>query len=182
MHIHIPQPCSESWDAMQPAASGRHCAQCDKTVIDFTGMSAEEIGLYLQLNAGQSVCGRFHQRQLSDELPTPNEAVLYIVRAPWAFLKQVAAIILFALFLTATPAVSDARQKIKSKASQKPEQPLAGAIAIVGEVATPPIDTPRYQAPVIMGRMPVHHSTDTAAHKSRRQEDMIKGKIAPLRK
>jgi len=36
--FHIPQPCHEDWERMSPSARGRHCAACDKEVLDLTGM------------------------------------------------------------------------------------------------------------------------------------------------
>lgn len=32
---YVPAPCSADWNAMTPAEQGRHCAQCDKVVVDF---------------------------------------------------------------------------------------------------------------------------------------------------
>ena len=41
--ISLPKPCDENWDTMTPADKGRHCAQCCKTVVDFTLLSDGEI-------------------------------------------------------------------------------------------------------------------------------------------
>ena len=48
MQLHIPQPCSASWEQMQPTEKGRHCAACAKQVVDFTSMSDEEVLRYLK--------------------------------------------------------------------------------------------------------------------------------------
>ena len=32
--LRITSPCAADWNAMTPAAAGRHCAACDKEVIN----------------------------------------------------------------------------------------------------------------------------------------------------
>jgi hypothetical protein len=63
-NINIPKPCHQSWQQMMPAESGRHCAQCCKTVTDFTTMTNSQIIAYLS-NTG-NVCGRFNEQQLTN--------------------------------------------------------------------------------------------------------------------
>ena len=43
---------------MSPNKEGRHCGLCDKTVVDFTVMSQEEITNYLTNNSKAQICGR----------------------------------------------------------------------------------------------------------------------------
>ena len=62
-HISIPQPCSQNWQEMTPAADGRHCAHCSKTVTDFARMSDQQI--IATLSAGGNICGRFEPGQLN---------------------------------------------------------------------------------------------------------------------
>lgn len=66
-HYTIPNPCQEDWNKMTPNKQGRHCALCDKTVVDFTKMSKEEIKDYFKQKAGQKVCGQFYSVQLNPE-------------------------------------------------------------------------------------------------------------------
>ncbi len=62
--IAIKNPCTESWDDMQPSAAGRYCDSCRKNVIDFIGLSNQQI---LNQIAGQSrLCGKFNDTQLID--------------------------------------------------------------------------------------------------------------------
>ncbi|MBD2723047.1 carboxypeptidase-like regulatory domain-containing protein [Hymenobacter armeniacus] len=68
LSIQIPQPCHESWDAMTPATQGRHCAACQKTVVDFTLKTDAEILAYLATAAGGPTCGRFAAGQLERPL------------------------------------------------------------------------------------------------------------------
>lgn len=73
---HISNPCHENWDAMTPQSGGRHCDECDKTVIDFTGLTNDEISTYLTQHAGEKICGRFSSDQLNDQTitsPTQKE-------------------------------------------------------------------------------------------------------------
>lgn len=70
--LSVPQPCHESWAQMTPAAQGRHCAACDKVVLDFTQKTDAEILALLQRAAAP--CGRFRPDQLGRPLlppPTP---------------------------------------------------------------------------------------------------------------
>ncbi len=63
-NISIPKPCHQSWQQMTPADTGRHCAQCCKTVTDFTAMSNSQIITYLGNRS--NICGRFDDGQLSN--------------------------------------------------------------------------------------------------------------------
>jgi hypothetical protein len=55
--LQIAQPCHESWDAMTPTEGGRHCAACQKTVVDFTWKTDAEILAYLASSSSET-CGR----------------------------------------------------------------------------------------------------------------------------
>lgn len=67
VHLSIPEPCHESWDAMTPADSGRHCAACQQVVVDFTQMSDAEVVAFLAQQPHVS-CGRFGDDQLDRPL------------------------------------------------------------------------------------------------------------------
>ena len=56
--LKIETPCHEDWTKMSPNREGRHCGLCDKTVVDFTVMSQEEITNYLSHNSKAQICGR----------------------------------------------------------------------------------------------------------------------------
>ncbi|WP_425554371.1 carboxypeptidase-like regulatory domain-containing protein [Hymenobacter glaciei] len=56
---------------MSPAVTGRHCAACAKTVIDFTLKTDAELLAYFA-NPGQTTCGRFW----ADQLARPLRAAL----------------------------------------------------------------------------------------------------------
>jgi len=65
MKINIPNPCHENWVAMTPNEQGRFCGNCQKTVVDFTNFSAEDIQKYFTKHYGQKVCGHFKKEQLA---------------------------------------------------------------------------------------------------------------------
>jgi len=65
LKISIPTPCHEDWNKMTPDETGRHCSSCAKSVVDFTGMSDDEVKLFfLNKKEDERVCGRFKQTQL----------------------------------------------------------------------------------------------------------------------
>jgi hypothetical protein len=68
VQFHIPKPCHENWQNMTPAAQGRFCGSCQKTVIDFSAMSDKELLDHISNAAGQNTCGRFSNDQLNKEI------------------------------------------------------------------------------------------------------------------
>lgn len=75
--IKIESPCTENFPGMQKNKLGRHCELCNKTVIDFTKQSNEQIKNYLS-EANSSVCGRFKTFQL--EQKTGFEKLAFTLR------------------------------------------------------------------------------------------------------
>lgn len=57
--VSIPKPCSYGWDkmALTKDLKGRHCAACNKIVVDFTVMSTDQIMRFLSENQGVRTCG-----------------------------------------------------------------------------------------------------------------------------
>lgn len=56
--IQVSTPCHEKWEHMQTAAQGNFCNACQKTVIDFTKMTDNQLMEYFK-KPGTNVCGRF---------------------------------------------------------------------------------------------------------------------------
>jgi hypothetical protein len=79
----IQNPCDESWNKMVPETTGRFCGSCEKSVIDFTGMSDFSIVNYLESHKNEKVCGRFTKPQLDRvyQLNTPVFAPSFDLRA-----------------------------------------------------------------------------------------------------
>ena len=76
--LSIPKPCLYSWDDMRINEKGRYCNSCNKTVIDFSILSDEEIKNYFSKNEREEICGRFKNKQLER----------IIIRLPNYFLKK----------------------------------------------------------------------------------------------
>jgi len=68
--ISIPRPCEQSWQEMTPSGNGRHCAMCDKVVVDFSLLSDRQI-LNIAQSEDRELCGRFYTDQLDRELSSP---------------------------------------------------------------------------------------------------------------
>lgn len=57
--------CHEDWQQMTPMAQGHHCAQCNRTVIDFTTSSQADVDAAFRASPDGRVCGRFRAGQLA---------------------------------------------------------------------------------------------------------------------
>ncbi len=66
IQISIPEPCQEGWQNMTPVEKGRFCASCQKTVLDFTHLSDNEI--IKVVSKEKNVCGRINVSQLNRNL------------------------------------------------------------------------------------------------------------------
>jgi|GEM_PF-1964408 len=60
----IAKPCTENWEEMTPAAQGRHCSACQKTVVDLTTMTDRQILKAYEKSNGE-MCGRALTTQLN---------------------------------------------------------------------------------------------------------------------
>lgn len=56
--LQIPEPCHEDWNKMTPVEQGRHCAVCQKNVVDFTNETDDTIIDFFKNYSGKT-CGRF---------------------------------------------------------------------------------------------------------------------------
>jgi hypothetical protein len=65
--LEIKQPCGEPWAGMTRSGHGRYCMNCQKSVIDFTGMNDRQI-LAIIVQANGKVCGRLNKDQLARPL------------------------------------------------------------------------------------------------------------------
>lgn len=70
LYLDVPLPCHADWAAMQPNAQGRHCLECNKDVVDFSGMSDADILNFFTKAKGET-CGRFAGDQLRRAIVPP---------------------------------------------------------------------------------------------------------------
>jgi hypothetical protein len=136
--IQIVEPCNENWDAMTQQQGGRHCAQCSKTVVDFTGWEKDEVFLYLQQQGEAKVCGRFRQEQLN--VPMDSERFVHsVTTSPLPLYRKVAAILLMAIgLLQMDNTKATAQQKQKVQYSATTDTVNRSEHMIMGGIAPPP--------------------------------------------
>lgn len=87
IQITIPEPCQEGWQNMTPVEKGRFCASCQKTVLDFTHLSDNEIINLVAKN--DTLCGRINVSQLNRNLietKTKSNYFGYVATSVLAFL------------------------------------------------------------------------------------------------
>lgn len=73
--LSVSNPCQQKFSSFQPTPSGGFCQSCQKEVVDFTGMSDQEIRDYFQ-NVSGSTCGRFKNSQLRQYECAPPKLTL----------------------------------------------------------------------------------------------------------
>lgn len=61
-NIHIATPCPAKWEDMTGDDRSRHCAQCDKSVFNLSGMTREEAETLIVAKQGK-LCVRYFQRK-----------------------------------------------------------------------------------------------------------------------
>jgi len=113
--IQIPQPCAESWDSMTPTGPGRHCAACQKTVVDFTQKTDAEILAYLATAAGET-CGRLSRDQQNRPLMPAAPG------RPAGRWRACLALTLAAWGLRASPAAATHKQPAATTSSVQPRK------------------------------------------------------------
>lgn len=98
--ISIPEPCHEEWEGMTPVERGRFCGSCQKTVVDFSGMTDKQILEVWKENSYAMPCGRYLPSQLNRPMvasPKPGfaaqwlkraAALLLLIEAPAAYAQQ----------------------------------------------------------------------------------------------
>jgi hypothetical protein len=72
----IEKPCDKIWDELAPNNKGAFCNTCNKTVIDFTSKTNNEIMDYLNANKGKNVCGRISFDKPKNGVPWKYIAIL----------------------------------------------------------------------------------------------------------
>jgi len=120
LRLNIPEPCHENWQQMTPREQGRFCGSCQKTVVDFSMMSDQEVLNYF-LKADHKVCGRFAEDQLDKELLITEKKK----RFSWAYVWNV---------LLATFLLTETNAQVKGKVKKPVRTITRTAPRMVGEV------------------------------------------------
>src|SRR4051812_45048142 len=99
---------------MTPAEQGRFCASCQKTVIDLSCSTDQEVIDFFRKAAGTNPCAKFHSSQIGRELVE--------VRQPsfsFALLKKMAASLLFFQAIVTTTWAQKAKAPTAEHAKKK---------------------------------------------------------------
>ncbi len=84
--LNIPTPCQENWVAMTPDAQGRFCTACQKSVVDFTRMTDQQVAEFFQNKKEEGrVCARIQTYRLGAQNPATRRPT------SWAATRTVAA-------------------------------------------------------------------------------------------
>lgn len=70
VQFQVKEPCSEKWGNMHTLPGGKFCNSCEKTVVDFTQMTDNEIIRFFEKN-NQKLCGSFRPDQLNRDIKYP---------------------------------------------------------------------------------------------------------------
>ncbi len=61
--LFIDKPCNEQWSKMENVEGGKFCDHCNKTVIDFTSFTNDDLRLFFKFNS-EKICGRIKTESL----------------------------------------------------------------------------------------------------------------------
>ena len=105
LQISIPKPCHQDWNQMTPEERGRFCSSCNKTVVDFSDKTENEILNFINSHRNENICGRFRNDQLAE--PVRIELPLPVYYSNLSFLNTFLLALLFcfgtSLFACSTP-------------------------------------------------------------------------------
>ncbi|PSK93861.1 carboxypeptidase family protein [Taibaiella chishuiensis] len=138
LRLQLPEACNEDWNEMKPRGCGRFCAQCNKTVIDFTEADDAAIARFFA-NKPLQVCGRFRDDQLNRPIPFPDTKERAGLRLQLA--KIAASLALLQATATNLQAQENQQQIVLSGnvTDYLSQQPLAGV-----EITIAGINYPKY--------------------------------------
>lgn len=111
--LSIPNSCSAKWASFTPVTQGGFCQTCSKTVIDFTGMTDEQVVAFFVNNTTQT-CGRFRPGQLK------QYGVMSMVKVrPGISLLKAGVLSLLLLLINRQLPAQDIRDKAKTETIQQ---------------------------------------------------------------
>lgn len=132
IQINIAKPCHENWNAMTPGEQGRFCAACEKTVIDFSGMSDQEVLSFFS-TTGTDVCGRLSTGQLNKTFHEQSPQ-----RFSWAYAwNMIIAATLLSVNAKGQSKKTTVKKAVVSQKKLSEEMVMMGAVAIE-KIPAPP--------------------------------------------
>ena len=159
LKITIPTPCHEDWNKMTPDETGRHCSSCAKSVVDFTGMSDDEVKhFFLNKKEDERVCGRFKQTQLHRNIIELPQNIFSIQMPLWKkFLA--ACLIVFSTTLfsceTNVKGKAIAATEINNNINLVSNDHNVGGMVVIFDTIAPPVCTVGNLIPPMIVRDPV---------------------------
>ncbi|WP_022825824.1 hypothetical protein [Hymenobacter norwichensis] len=128
-HISIPSPCSANWADMAPAPGGRHCAACNKVVVDFSALS--EANVLATLRQPGKVCGRFRPEQVVSDTAFPFSWARWLAAAAVSLSSCGTPDVAQVRLRTSTPAVEASILKVQGRViDQENGLPLPQALIV----------------------------------------------------
>lgn len=120
--ISIEKPCGEDWKKMTTDANGKFCSSCQKSVIDFTNLSDQQV-ISLLKNTKGSICGHLSNSQLDRNFKEFIEP-----KKSYSWLKYAASVLLF----TSTNNVLSQEKNTKHQTEQLPVEtaPILGEVIL----------------------------------------------------
>lgn len=104
--IEIPEPCHEDWNLMTPQDKGRHCAVCDKVVVDFSKASKKDIITIIKKEG--KICGRIPRQYIGLNLEEEK------IRKSFGLNGMVATMVNLLALTTISTAVAQEKPKVES--------------------------------------------------------------------
>ena len=79
--VSFPKPCSESWDDMTPEGRNRFCARCEKTVIDLSHQTIDDVEALLKSGSESCVRARLDTDGTVAVKPSSDQSVRKMILA-----------------------------------------------------------------------------------------------------
>lgn len=138
MKVSINNPCHENWDQMTPHEQGAFCLAYQKTVVDFSHKTTQEIkDFFTNVPKSEKVCGRFR----NDQLTQLSFDEFFVKFRSWILPKKIAVLLFFCFGLTLfscktthEPLMGD----VAIESNNPPDQVVAGAVVRLDDTTGKP--------------------------------------------
>jgi|GEM_PF-6907455 len=134
LEVSTPEPCTQSWEAMQGDHRQRHCAACAKTVHNLAFLTRREIELLaMRAAAGEEVCSRITRDADGELLMKADPRYSHVSRS----------VVLSAALMAGLPAAAQSAN-VGLKTAAVVEEPSVGVARVTGRLMKPdgsPVDT-----------------------------------------